>query len=208
MLRFVFLFLLFLVPFGALASEADTLRNHAVQLSQEHESYQTSEAKTNTIAPSEKKQKRIVSRLKKYKIVRKAFKLLRKIKEKADYEILGYFIVALGTIIWGLASMGASVWLIIGVLLGIFIYLIFAIAIFVQYIDNGFELEWYWWLSLLALLGLGIFGSFYFLGTSAVSYAIIQLLVYITIGVAAIELLIILFVSLFRIFSSPFRRKY
>jgi len=150
----------------------------------------------------------VVKKKHKRKRLKRINRLFKKFKKKIS-EInkpLIFVIASIVGIIIGLAFLGTSAWIIAVVILAILIYIAFATVVFMQYIENGFKLEWYWWAALLLLLGLGVFMSLYFLGTTVLSYMIIQLLAYIAIVVVAVVLFLMLIISFFKALFSSLKR--
>jgi len=149
----------------------------------------------------------IVKKKYKRKKLKRINRLFKKFKNKFK-EInkpLIFVIASIVGIIIGLAFLGTSAWIIPAVILAILIYIAFATVVFMQYIENGFKLEWYWWAVLFFLLGVGIFMLLYFLGATALSYMIIQLLAYVVIAVVAVVLFLILIISFFKALFSSFK---
>ncbi len=131
----------------------------------------------------------------------------KSVKPTGDFEFWLIVVSGLAAITIGLITMGVSAWLIIAVLLGMLLYLGFITFLFALYLVNGFELEGYWWLILLGILGLGIWGAIAVAGISVVSGLIISYLVWFAVGLAVIVVFFMMIASFFRALFSPFRRR-
>lgn len=128
------------------------------------------------------------------------------LKRLSGWKVWLYIISGLAAIILGLIAIGASVWLILGVVIGLLLYLIFIGYLFYRFIDNGFSLEWFWWL----ILALIIAGTAILLtpaiGFSGLTLSIIVYMLWFALGLAALVFVVFLIISFFKALFSPFTR--
>lgn len=141
-----------------------------------------------------------------YEVVKKTANPASARKQTGDWEAIFYIVTALGGIVLGLISLGASVWLVIGVLAGLLGYLVFVGFLFVRFFSNGLHLEWYWWIILAALVVGGSFAAVWLVGINAVSAAIVSFMVYFAVGMAALAVVVMLIIAFFKALFRPFFR--
>lgn len=133
-------------------------------------------------------------------------KITKFLKTKDDLRFWLWAIVGLLSIISGLIYLGATAWIIIGIVLGLLFVIGFVSYLFVRYLENGFKLEWIWWPILLLILAGFIVGIIFLIGINPVSSLIIGYLLYAVIGFFLIMLFVWLIVAFFKALFSPFAR--
>lgn len=125
-------------------------------------------------------------------------------KESDDWKIWASVIGGFVAVIVAMIIIGTSWWVILLVVLGIVLYFAFLVFMLTAFIENGFDLEWYWWLLLILFLGGIITGSILLLGMNIASSLVIAFLLYITIGLTAIIFLVFFLIFIFKAIISAF----
>lgn len=195
----IFIFLLTLLPTATiLGSESEQVYVNTEKEKAKNDSVSIKEIKNSKINHRFKRLKHKINRFKKSK-------LFRKLKPKDDAKFWLWLISGLLTIISGLIALGSSAWLIFGIVIGLILYFGFISYLVFRYIDNGFKLEWFWWLILTALVGGGITGLIFLLGVNPVSSAIIGAILYGVLGLIAFILVIMMFIAVIKGIANFFK---